>query len=54
MSGKVQSPVGSRISRRVLLQTTAAGAAVLTLPGIIGRAQAPDPLKVAAIYTVPV
>ncbi|WP_413205539.1 BMP family protein [Rhodospirillum sp. A1_3_36] len=42
------------ISRRSLLRATALGAAALTLPGLTGRAQAQVPLKVAAVYTVPV
>jgi basic membrane lipoprotein Med (substrate-binding protein (PBP1-ABC) superfamily) len=43
------------ISRRGLLKATALGAAALTMPGLVGRAKAADtPLKVAAIYTVPV
>ena len=54
MSGKVQSLTKPRISRRVLLQSTAIGATLLAMPGIIGRARATGPLKVAAIYTVPV
>jgi len=41
------------ISRRRVLQTTALATATLAMPGIIGRAWAQSPLKVAAIYTVP-
>ncbi|MBZ0162646.1 MAG: BMP family protein [Notoacmeibacter sp.] len=53
-------PYGSRfgvkhaINRRQLMKTAAAGAALVAAPGIIGRARAQTPLKVAAIYTVPV
>ncbi|MCF8479374.1 MAG: BMP family protein [Rhodospirillum sp.] len=42
------------ITRRSLLRATALGAAALTLPGFAGRANAQAPVKVAAIYTVPV
>lgn len=42
------------IKRRQLLAGVTAGAAVLAAPGLIGRARAAGPLKVAAIYTVPV
>lgn len=41
------------ISRRRVLQTTALASAALAMPGIVGRAMAQSPLKVAAIYTVP-
>ena len=41
-------------TRRRLLQAGAAGASVLAMPGLIGRATAQEKLKVAAIYTVPV
>jgi len=41
-------------TRRRLLQAGAAGASVLAMPGLIGRASAQEKLKVAAIYTVPV
>lgn len=41
-------------TRRRLLQAGAAGASVLAMPGLIGRAGAQEKLKVAAIYTVPV
>ncbi len=41
-------------TRRRLLKTSAAGATLLAMPGLIGRAGAADKLKVAAIYTVPV
>lgn len=53
-------PYGSRfgvkhaINRRQLMKTAAAGAALVAAPGIVGRARAQTPLKVAAIYTVPV
>ena len=53
-------PYGSRfgvkhaINRRQLMKTAAAGAALVAAPGIVGRARAQSPLKVAAIYTVPV
>ena len=46
------------VSRRTVLAGSGAGigagVAALALPGIIGRARAQTPLKVAAIYTVPV
>ena len=42
------------LSRRKLLKVAGAGASVLAMPGIIGVARAAAPLKVAAIYTVPV
>ncbi|MCY0148436.1 BMP family protein [Hoeflea sp. G2-23] len=42
------------LKRRHLLAGAAAGAALLTLPAMIGRARADGPIKVAAIYTVPV
>lgn len=42
------------LNRRQILAGAAAGAAVLSMPGIITRARAQSPLKVAAIYTVPV
>ncbi|TCD16248.1 BMP family protein [Oricola cellulosilytica] len=45
---------GPAIDRRRLIKTAAAGAGLLAMPGIIGRASAQTPLKVAAIYTVPV
>ncbi|WP_421857192.1 BMP family protein [Oricola sp.] len=41
-------------NRRRLLKASAAGATVLAMPGLIGRASAMQKLKVAAIYTVPV
>jgi len=44
----------STTTRRSLLKTSAAGAALLAMPGLIGRGRAQDKLKVAAIYTVPV
>jgi basic membrane protein A len=42
------------ITRRRLLKASAAGASILAMPGLIGRASAQEKLKVAAIYTVPV
>jgi basic membrane protein A len=42
------------LKRRQVLAGAAAGAAALAMPGSIGRARAEGPLKVAAIYTVPV
>lgn len=42
------------LKRRQVLVGAAAGAALLSMPGIVGRARADGPLKVAAIYTVPV
>ena len=42
------------VTRRRLLQTAGAGAAVALTPGLFHRAHAIEPLKVAAIYTVPV
>ncbi|WP_420407319.1 BMP family protein [Hoeflea sp.] len=50
----VSSSIASHLNRRQLLAGAAAGATALTLPGFIGRARAEGPLKVAAIYTVPV
>ncbi|MCI0430038.1 MAG: BMP family ABC transporter substrate-binding protein, partial [Rhodospirillales bacterium] len=44
----------TNISRRRLLATTGAGLAAATVVGRIGRAQAVDPIKTAAIYTVPI
>tara|TARA_R110002020_G_scaffold192228_7_gene392375 strand:+ start:14776 stop:15813 length:1038 start_codon:yes stop_codon:yes gene_type:complete len=41
-------------SRRQVLAGTAAGAAALSMPGFLAKARAEGPLKVAAIYTVPV
>ncbi|WP_157016118.1 BMP family protein [Mesorhizobium xinjiangense] len=42
------------ISRRTLVKTAGAGAAVLAAGSLPGRLFAQEPLKVAAIYTVPV
>jgi basic membrane protein A and related proteins len=42
------------LSRRKFMAASAAGAGILAMPGIIGRARAQEKLKVAAIYTVPV
>ncbi|MBA68095.1 MAG: BMP family ABC transporter substrate-binding protein, partial [Rhizobiales bacterium] len=42
------------IKRRQLLAASALGALVLAMPGLTGVARAADPIKVAAIYTVPV
>jgi basic membrane protein A len=42
------------LKRRQVLAGAAAGAAALSMPGLIGKARAEGPLKVAAIYTVPV
>lgn len=50
----VSSSIATHLNRRQLLAGAAAGATALTLPGFIGRARADGPLKVAAIYTVPV
>ncbi|MEQ8306146.1 MAG: BMP family protein [Hoeflea sp.] len=50
----VSSSIANHLNRRQLLAGAAAGATALTLPGFIGRARAEGPLKVAAIYTVPV
>jgi basic membrane lipoprotein Med (substrate-binding protein (PBP1-ABC) superfamily) len=50
----VSSSIVTHLNRRQLLAGAAAGATALTLPGFIGRARAETPLKVAAIYTVPV
>ncbi len=41
-------------TRRRLLQAGAAGASILAMPALVGRASAQEKLKVAAIYTVPV
>jgi basic membrane protein A and related proteins len=54
MSNEVSSGTNSIIDRRRLIKTAAAGVTILAMPGIIGRASAQTPLKVAAIYTVPV
>jgi basic membrane protein A and related proteins len=43
-----------QLKRRQLLAASAIGAAALALPGLTGAARAADPIKVAAIYTVPV
>ena len=40
--------------RRQILAASALGALALTAPGLMGTAYAADPIKVAAIYTVPV
>ncbi|MEQ8738165.1 MAG: BMP family ABC transporter substrate-binding protein, partial [Hoeflea sp.] len=50
----VSSSIANHLKRRQSLAGAAAGATALTLPGFIGRARAEGPLKVAAIYTVPV
>lgn len=50
---KTSNPL-SILNRRQVLAGAAAGAAVLSMPGLIGKARAEGPLKVAAIYTVPV
>ncbi len=42
------------VSRRTVLKTAAAGAALAAAAGFPGRLLAADPIKVAAIYTVPV
>ena len=42
------------LSRRQVLAGAVAGAAVLAMPGFLAKARAEGPLKVAAIYTVPV
>lgn len=47
-------PITSSLSRRALLKTAGAGAAVLAMPAIVRPARAADTLSVAAIYTVPV
>lgn len=52
-----KSPTSSHthlLNRRQILAGTAAGAAALAMPGFLGKARAEGPLKVAAIYTVPV
>ena len=48
------NPKMIRLSRRTVLLSAAAAGAALSMPGIIGRANAQTKLKVAAIYTVPV
>ena len=53
MPSRMPGCVTGRVTRRRLLQSTAAASAVLAMPGIVGRARAAA-LKVAAIYTVPV
>jgi len=54
MTDKTTFLTKALLSRRSLLKTAGAGASVLAMPGIIGVARAAAPLKVAAIYTVPV
>jgi basic membrane protein A len=54
MSKIVSSSLPNLLKRRQVLAGAAAGAAVLSMPGLIGKARAEGPLKVAAIYTVPV
>ncbi len=54
MSDHKNPAVSFATSRRSILKSAAAGACVLAMPGIIGRARAQEKLKVAAIYTVPV
>lgn len=54
MTGIPSSGYLNSIKRRQLLAGATVGAAVLAAPGLIGRARAAEPLKVAAIYTVPV
>jgi basic membrane lipoprotein Med (substrate-binding protein (PBP1-ABC) superfamily) len=44
----------SGLSRRAVLKAAGAGAALVTVAGLPMRAFAADPLKVAAVYTVPV
>lgn len=46
--------LASSISRRNFLKTTGLGASALILPGMLSHANAAGPVKVAAIYTVPV
>ncbi len=54
MTDKATFITRASLSRRSLLKTAGAGATVLAMPSIIGVARAASPLKVAAIYTVPV
>lgn len=54
MSRSRTSILNAGFSRRQVLAAAGAGAAALALPGAISRARADGPLKVAAIYTVPV
>ena len=54
MSKKSSHSPFAPISRRRLIQTAGAGAAFAAVPAFPRRLLAADPLKVAAIYTVPV
>ncbi|SOE16451.1 nucleoside-binding protein [Hoeflea halophila] len=54
MTKSTTSSHAQLFKRRQILAGTAAGAAALAMPGFMGRARAEGPLKVAAIYTVPV
>ncbi|MCO5057151.1 MAG: BMP family protein [Rhizobiaceae bacterium] len=54
MSKKSSHSPFAPISRRRLIQTAGAGAALAAVPAFPRRLLAADPLKVAAIYTVPV
>ncbi len=42
------------VSRRSVLKAAGAGAALAAFAGVPGRVLAAEPLKVAAVYTVPV
>jgi basic membrane protein A and related proteins len=56
-SAMTKSPMSSHphlLKRRQVLAGAAAGVAALSMPGFLGKARADGPLKVAAIYTVPV
>lgn len=48
------NPRRMAVTRRTILKAGVAGSGLLAMPAVIGRAQAQAPLKVAAIYTVPV
>ncbi|MCB1719773.1 MAG: BMP family ABC transporter substrate-binding protein, partial [Candidatus Competibacteraceae bacterium] len=54
MSKKSSHSPFTPISRRRLIQAAGAGAALAAVPAFPRRLLAADPLKVAAIYTVPV
>lgn len=56
MSDPIKSLIKAAVSRRAVLKTAGMGASALAMPGILGAAGAASdgPLKVAAIYTLPV
>lgn len=56
MTDPIKSLIQAAMSRRALLKSAGLGASALAVPGILGAAGAAShgPLKVAAIYTLPV